>query len=643
MATYRPPPVSILERVESTPASAINTAATETSIATNDATLSHLPLLQPRTLPFLQPPLQSPKSNAFQARQTALLLLAIIPEALFDALLIPLYPFVVKHLLPDESNIGQYVGLMASSFYLPLFVMNLVWGGISDRYGRKPVLIIGLVACLVTTLGIGLSQSFWLTITFRFIAGVFGANSTVAKGMLGDISSDDASRSTAYALYGSIYGISGIVGPIIGGILADPATVYPDLFGNNHFLKEFPFILPSLLGAGLTCVSLLTTIVMLNEQYGSKLSYSTVETTDDATDLYNNRVSIDSITNDLRLDQQNDHAGADVILLNDSLGVTISAGGTMRLARRKMSMIGMHSEASLKGLTHHLDDDSYMSDGHASSISAAYLPVDTSEMSHHSNVHQRSGSTRRHDDETSDENTDNTHFIYPPCQPISHPEPFVLLSRKTLSPIILYCAIALTNSMYVTSLPLFLSAPRSTAIIQSTPHHINGTGAGLNSRDTSFYLTAIYAAKLSTQLILFHHIKRIFTTWGKSRGSFLAAMMLLIPTQLLVPLVTVFVQGLKETDPIPASFSLALIGIMAMFGLAEATAYISVIVMITESAAGSGALGLAHGFASTMAACMRTVGPSIIGWMWEVGGTPWVVFIGSACVALFGVVAAWFA
>jgi ATP-dependent RNA helicase DHX8/PRP22 len=60
--------------------------------------------------------------------------------------------------------------------------MNIVWGWLSDQYGRKTILLVGIFFCFLTTLMLGLSKSYWLTLSCRFLAGVFGSNSTIAKG-----------------------------------------------------------------------------------------------------------------------------------------------------------------------------------------------------------------------------------------------------------------------------------------------------------------------------------------------------------------------------------------------------------------------------------------------------------------------------
>ena len=82
--------------------------------------------------------------GSFQ-RQVYVLLGATLPEGILEAMLIPLYPFMVRHLLsssPKDTSeatkkVGLYTGLFSSAFYMPLFVMNIVWGSTSDRLGRK--------------------------------------------------------------------------------------------------------------------------------------------------------------------------------------------------------------------------------------------------------------------------------------------------------------------------------------------------------------------------------------------------------------------------------------------------------------------------------------------------------------------------
>jgi MFS family permease len=167
--------------------------------------------------------------------------------------------------MPNESDVGHYAGLLGSAFYFPLFLMNLVWGAASDRFGRKPILMLGILVSLPATLLLGFSESYWLTLTCRIIAGMFGANSTVAKGMIGYMARDSRTRAWAYAMYGSVYGLSGFLGPFLGGLLANPAQLYPQWFPEDGLFGKHPFLLICLFCFGLSVIGLLGTFFLLTE------------------------------------------------------------------------------------------------------------------------------------------------------------------------------------------------------------------------------------------------------------------------------------------------------------------------------------------------------------------------------------------
>ncbi|KAJ3291872.1 hypothetical protein HDU79_001979 [Rhizoclosmatium sp. JEL0117] len=181
--------------------------------------------------------------------QTYLLLLSLLPEAITETMLRPLVPFMIRMLSKDldgdrlESEVGIRAGLFGGVFYMPLLVMNIVWGAASDSLGRKPILLMGLLFGGLTTIALGLNtSSFQLALVCRFLAGIFGGNSTVAKGALGEIHSDAKGRSWAFSLYGSLYAFSGIVGPLIGGVLVEMAgeerSPYFAFFGTVVWYKE---------------------------------------------------------------------------------------------------------------------------------------------------------------------------------------------------------------------------------------------------------------------------------------------------------------------------------------------------------------------------------------------------------------------
>lgn len=95
---------------------------------------------------------------------------------------------MVKYYFKSDKHTGYYTGLLGSAFFLPLFITNALWGSLSDKYGPKRILVFSLAFGVVATTTLGLAESFWLALAARALAGIFGANSTIAKGRLGAIS-----------------------------------------------------------------------------------------------------------------------------------------------------------------------------------------------------------------------------------------------------------------------------------------------------------------------------------------------------------------------------------------------------------------------------------------------------------------------
>jgi MFS family permease len=173
------------------------------------------------------------------------------------------------------------------SFMLGRAFTSVAWGLVADRYGRKPVILIGTASVLVTLVFIssvshcllfyflypnalkilcyrvvfntlfGLSLNFWMAIITRFCLGSF-------NGLLGPIKAyameifRDEYQGLALSAVSTAWGIGLIIGPAIGGFLAQPAKQYPSLFSQDSIFGKFPFFLPCL---AISVFAFLVTIV----------------------------------------------------------------------------------------------------------------------------------------------------------------------------------------------------------------------------------------------------------------------------------------------------------------------------------------------------------------------------------------------
>lgn len=123
-------------------------------------------------------------------------------------------------------------------------LLMISWGRASDRFGRKPVLIVSLFGVAITTSLFGLSKTVWQMIVFRCLAGVFSGTIVTIRTMIQEHSTPNT-QARAFSLLSFTGNLGIFIGPVVGGALSNPAEQYPRVFGNVQFLKMYPYALPS--------------------------------------------------------------------------------------------------------------------------------------------------------------------------------------------------------------------------------------------------------------------------------------------------------------------------------------------------------------------------------------------------------------
>jgi len=111
------------------------------------------------------------------------------------------------------------VGLIMASYSLMQLIFSPVWGSLSDRYGRRPLLIFGLFGSAISYVVFGLASTIGVLLISRLIAGIMGANIPVAQAIIADFTSPER-RARGMGLLGAAFGLGFIFGPAIGGTLS---------------------------------------------------------------------------------------------------------------------------------------------------------------------------------------------------------------------------------------------------------------------------------------------------------------------------------------------------------------------------------------------------------------------------------------
>ncbi|KAJ3062027.1 hypothetical protein HDU99_005357, partial [Rhizoclosmatium hyalinum] len=129
--------------------------------------------------------------------------------------------------ISSEKDVGFYVGFIASSFSLAQFMTSLLWGWVSDRVGRRPVLLIGLLGNSISLLMFGQAHSLQMAILSRMFCGFLNGNIGIAKCVIGEITTPKT-QAFGFSLIGIMWSLGTIIGPVLGGCLANPVTQFPE-------------------------------------------------------------------------------------------------------------------------------------------------------------------------------------------------------------------------------------------------------------------------------------------------------------------------------------------------------------------------------------------------------------------------------
>ncbi len=182
------------------------------------------------------------------------LFLIVVTDLIGFGIIIPLLPFYAEHFEASPAT----VGLLMATYSLTQFLAAPMWGRLSDRVGRRPVLLSSLAGAVFCYVWLAFSYELWVLFAARAFGGFMAGNISAAFAYVADTTTP-ANRAKGMGLIGAAFGLGFVAGPAIGGILAGPDPANAD------------FQSPALAAAGLSLLALILAVFLLKESLSAEI------------------------------------------------------------------------------------------------------------------------------------------------------------------------------------------------------------------------------------------------------------------------------------------------------------------------------------------------------------------------------------
>ena len=146
------------------------------------------------------------------------ILATVLIDMVSIGLIVPVLPLIVGTFTASPSEQAYWFGVVTFTFGCANFFASPILGALSDRHGRRPVLLMGFTGLAVSFIVTGLATALWMLIAVRLFSGAMQSNAAVANAYVADITPPE-DRARRFGLLGAMFGLGFILGPVMGGLL----------------------------------------------------------------------------------------------------------------------------------------------------------------------------------------------------------------------------------------------------------------------------------------------------------------------------------------------------------------------------------------------------------------------------------------
>ena len=146
------------------------------------------------------------------------IMLVVLIDMLAVGIIVPVLPALVGQFTTDPSQQAWWYGVVAGAYAVSQFMASPLLGALSDRYGRRPVLLLGFCGVALNFFTTAMASALWMLVASRIVGGAMQANAAVANAYVADITAPQ-DRAKRFGMLGAMFGIGFILGPVLGGVL----------------------------------------------------------------------------------------------------------------------------------------------------------------------------------------------------------------------------------------------------------------------------------------------------------------------------------------------------------------------------------------------------------------------------------------
>ncbi len=153
-------------------------------------------------------------------RQAAMpfIMITVLIDMVSIGLIVPVLPALVGSFTSSQTEQAWWYGAVTFAFSIANFISSPILGALSDRFGRRPVLLVGFCGLSLSFFVTALASALWMLIVVRLLSGAMQTNASIANAYVADIT-EPKDRAKRFGLLGSMFGLGFILGPVMGGLL----------------------------------------------------------------------------------------------------------------------------------------------------------------------------------------------------------------------------------------------------------------------------------------------------------------------------------------------------------------------------------------------------------------------------------------